>query len=105
MVCEESDRGSDISAIWSDACKVRGVELDEKALGEVTGDAAFGIGVSLALPFGWAKHAWDLLLSGEEIIGVIRLYGQLYPAVNTFADSIEQAPAYGPTKKIRQLKA
>ena len=81
MVCEESDRGSDISATGSDARKVRGLELYEKALREVAGNAAFDIGVSPALPFGWTKRAWDLLLSGEDIIGVIRLYGQLYSTV------------------------
>ncbi|MFL9672331.1 S8 family serine peptidase [Pseudomonas marginalis] len=97
---------------FDDARKALGLELDEKALREVAGEAAFDIGVSLALPFGWAKHAWDLLLSGEDIIGVIRLYGQLYPndssiqQLNTFADSIEQAPAYEAYKENKeQLKA
>lgn len=96
---------------FDDARKALGLELDEKALREVAGEAAFDIGVSLALPFGWAKHAWDLLLSGEDIIGVIRLYGQLYPndssiqQLNTFADSIEQAPAYEAYKENKeQLK-
>ncbi len=96
---------------FDDARKALGLELDEKALREVAGEAAFDIGVSLALPFGWAKHAWDLLLSGEDIIGVIRLYGQLYPndssiqQLNTFADSIEQAPAYESYKENKeQLK-
>ncbi|NMY12672.1 S8 family serine peptidase [Pseudomonas veronii] len=96
---------------FDDARKALGLELDEKALRDVAGEAAFDIGVSLALPFGWAKHAWDLLLSGEDIIGVIRLYGQLYPndssiqQLNTFADSIEQAPAYEAYKENKeQLK-
>ncbi|SBW81128.1 hypothetical protein PVE_R1G3246 [Pseudomonas veronii 1YdBTEX2] len=45
------------------------------------------------------------------LIGVIRLYGQLYPndssiqQLNTFADSIEQAPAYETYKENKeQLK-
>lgn len=41
-----------------------GLELYEKALREVAGNAAFDIGVSPALPFGWTKRAWDLLQSG-----------------------------------------
>ncbi len=42
---------------FDDARKAVGLELDEKALREVAGEAAFDIGVSLALPFDWAKHA------------------------------------------------
>ena len=97
---------------FDDARKALGLELDEKALRDVAGEAAFDVGVSLALPFGWAKHAWDLLLSGEDIIGVIRLYGQLYPdnssiqQLNSVADSIEAAPAYDAYKENKeQLKA
>ncbi|WP_148169570.1 S8 family serine peptidase [Pseudomonas chlororaphis] len=96
---------------FDEARQALGLELDEKALRGVAGDAALDIGVSLALPFGWAKHAWDLLLSGEDILGVIRLYGQLYPndstiqQLNSFADSIEQAPAYEAYKENKeQLK-
>lgn len=97
---------------FDEARKALGLELDEKALRDVAGDTAFDVGVSLALPFGWAKHAWDLLLSGEDIIGVIRLYGQLYPdnssiqQLNSMADSIEAAPAYDAYKENKeQLKA
>lgn len=89
-----------------------GIDLNESTLRQIAGDAAFDIGVSLALPAGWAKHAWELLLSGEDIIGAIRLYGQLYPGnstisqLNTIADSIEKAPAYAAYKENKeQLKA
>jgi|GEM_PF-1822643 len=73
-----------------------GIEITEQGLRQMLGDAAFDIGVGVVLPVGWAKQAWDVLLSGEDIASAIQLAESLYPdnlALKKLSHVVEQFEA------------
>lgn len=81
-----SELGREVT--FDEARQSLGIEITEQGLRQMLGDAAFDIGVGAVLPVGWAKQAWDLLLSGEDIASAIQLAQSLYP------DNLALNPSY-----------
>lgn len=57
---------------FDEARRELGIEVTEQGLRQMAGEAAFNGAVSMVLPLGWAKQAWDALLAGDDMIGKSR---------------------------------
>lgn len=105
-----TELGRDVS--FDEARLTLGIDLTRDALANFGGEVAANLLITGVLPFAWAKRVWDLLLNGEDVIGVVRIYGQLFPenetlkAANRIADAIESDPRYQLIKQNRdELKS
>ena len=93
---------------FDEARRELGIEVTEQGLRQMAGEAAFNGAVSMVLPFGWAKQAWDALLAGDDMIGLIKLYGSLYPdnlslkKLVAVAKSIEESEGYKQYKDSKE---
>lgn len=85
---------------FDEARRALGIEFDYETLCRIGSETIFNAGVTAALPTGLAKEIGALALSSEDAIGLIRLYGRLFPDsgllkwMNEAADQLESTGAY-----------
>ena len=83
------------------------IGIDANAFARMGIEAAINVGVRAAIPWAYAKQLFDLLMRGEDVIGLVHLYARLDPnnemlqAADRIATSVESSPYYETYKENR----